>query len=399
MIKRVKYFSVLILAVVMMVAGAWAQSMDDWAKGPETPHVFSMSCKVTAVNGALSTPEGRAKAVSWWKRNGFTKLWLETYRHGEYVPTERLIEERDAFRAEGFVVCGMITPTMLNDPAPGKKEPQMVVCWSDPTARERLRNEAVRAAKVFDLIILDDFLFSSCGDQCARCKADKERRGIASWGEYRRALLYEVCERDVLAAAREVNLGVRFIIKYPCWFSGYAERGYSPARQADLFGECWIGTETRDANPNPLQACWIMAWMDDLTGGKCGGGWYDALDCTPEKFIEQAYYTILGGARESLVHCYDYLLADEPGRTPFGEKAKNPRRCAEMFEREAENLRKLADFVRSAERGPFSMGKNGVSTHEFRKDGKNYIVRVNTTSETTAGLPPHCLELKEKEGP
>ena len=29
----------------------------------------------------------------------------------------------------------MITPTMLNDPAPGKKEPQMVVCWSDPKAR------------------------------------------------------------------------------------------------------------------------------------------------------------------------------------------------------------------------------------------------------------------------
>ncbi len=392
MINAAKFF----LAVILMAGSAMAQGMNDWAQGPQTPHVFSMSCKVTAVNGDLATPEGRAKAVEWWKRNGFTKLWLETYRHGEYVPTERLIEERDVFRSAGFEVCGMITPTMLNDPAPGKKEPQMVVCWSDPKARERLKNEAVRAAQIFDTIILDDFLFSSCGDGCARCREDKARRGIQSWGEYRRTLLYEVCERDILATAKSANPNVHFIIKYPCWYRGYAERGYDPARQADLFGECWIGTETRDANPKPLQACWIMAWMDGLTGGKCGGGWYDALDCTPEKFIEQAYYTILGGARESFVHCCDYLLSDDPGRTPFGEKAKNPRKCAEMFEREAANLRKLADFVQGAERGPFSMGENGVSTHEFRKDGKHYIVRLNTKSVPVDGLPPHGVELKEK---
>ena len=292
MINTAKFF----LAALLMANAAMAQGMNDWAQGPQTPHVFSMSCKVTAVNGDLATPEGRAKAVEWWKRNGFTKLWLETYRHGEY----------------------------------------------------------------------------------------------------RRTLLYEVCERDILAPAKSANPNVHFIIKYPCWYRGYAERGYDPARQADLFGECWIGTETRDANPSLLQACWIMAWMDGLTGGKCGGGWYDALDCTPEKFIEQAYYTILGGARESFVHCCDYLLSDDPGRTPFGEKARSPRVCAEMFEREAANLRKLADFVQGAERGPFSMGENGVSTHEFRKDGKHYIVRVNTKSVPVDGLPPHGVELKEK---
>jgi hypothetical protein len=101
------------------------------AKVPEAKHVFSMSCKVTAVNGDLATAEGRAKAIAWWKKYGFTKLWLESYRHGERVPTEKLVEERDAFRAEGFEVCGMITPTMLNDTEPGKDEPQMVVCWSD----------------------------------------------------------------------------------------------------------------------------------------------------------------------------------------------------------------------------------------------------------------------------
>ena len=79
------------------------------AQIPDVPHVFSMSCKVTAVNGDLATPEGRDKAIAWWRKYGFTKIWLESYRHGEYAPTERLVEERDAFRQAGFEVCGMIT--------------------------------------------------------------------------------------------------------------------------------------------------------------------------------------------------------------------------------------------------------------------------------------------------
>ena len=39
------------------------------AKMPDAKHVFSMSCKVTAVNGDLATAEGRAKAIAWWKKN------------------------------------------------------------------------------------------------------------------------------------------------------------------------------------------------------------------------------------------------------------------------------------------------------------------------------------------
>ena len=44
------------------------------------------------------------------------------------------------------------------------------------------------------------------------------------------------------------------------------------------------------------------------------------------------------------------------------------------------------------------MGADCVSTHEFRKDGKQYIARLNTKGETVAGLSPHGLELKECKG-
>ena len=139
--------------------------------------------------------------------------------------------------------------------------------------------------------------------------------------------------------------------------------------------------------------------MDSITQGRCGGGWFDALDCSPEKFIEQARYTILGGARESLVHCYDYLLADDPGRTPFGEKAKSPRACAGAFERESGNLAALAELVRGAERGKFEMLPCGVSRHEFRKGGKAFIIYLSTKGEkvgvpeTDITLAPHELRV------
>ena len=73
--------------------------------------------------------------------------------------------------------------------------------------------------------------------------------------------------------------------------------------------------------------------------------------------------------KESLVHCYDYLLSDDSGRTPFGEKAANPRACAKAFERES---------------GKFEMLPCGVSRHEFRKGGKEFVVYLNTTGESVS---------------
>ena len=85
--------AVAVATTCMVGTAAEAENMPPVAsaKMPEAKHVFSMSCKVTAVNGDLATAEGRAKAIAWWKKNGFSKLWLESYRHGERVPTERLV--------------------------------------------------------------------------------------------------------------------------------------------------------------------------------------------------------------------------------------------------------------------------------------------------------------------
>ena len=337
-------------------------------------HVFSLSCKVTALNGDFGTVEGRARTVAWCRTNGVAKLWLESYRHAERVPTARLIEVRDAFRKEGLAVSGMITPTQLND------SKSMVCCWTDPKARARLAEECARAAGVFDEIILDDFLFTDC--RCGRCRAEQKRRGIGDVGEFRCALMQEVCETCILKPGRAANPKVQFIIKYPCWWQRYKSRGYDPVAEAKLFGKCWVGTETRDENPNPLQACWIMDWMDRVTEGRCGGGWYDPLKIAdPSKFVEQARYTILGGARESIVHCYDYLLADDPGKAAFNESMKGRKACAAAFAAESNGLRTLAETLEGATRGPFAMETNRVSRHAFTKGTVRYEAFQNTSGK------------------
>ena len=336
-------------------------------------HVFSMSCKVTSCNGALSNAGKREEFAEWCKENHITKLWLESYRHGESVPSSLLRKERNDFRSKGMDVCGMITPTCLNEPSENGKSP-IETCWSDPAARKKLSREIRRAARLFDTIIIDDFLFTNHDDDCLSCSEDKARKGIEDWEEYRRDLLLEVCQEAIITPARKVNPEIRMIIKFPCWWKGWEKSGYSPLAEAELFGECWIGTETRNANPDPLQACWIVGYTQNITGGRCSGGWYDALDSTPLKFIEQAYYTILGGAKESLIHCYDYIISDDPGLTPYGEKSDSQASCKAIFEERSGELFELAKRLEGAEVIGCEMLEDGSSLHTFQKDGQQFQI-------------------------
>lgn len=350
------------------------------------PHVFSMSFKVTSLNGPIASEQAREKTFAWLRKNHFTKVWLESYRHGERVPSDLLARERDAFRAAGFAVSGMVTPTMLND-APAGGKPPMVTCWSDSAAQNRLRAECVRAAELFDQVIVDDFLFSGCGDKCARCAALKRKLGMADWGAFKRHLMMDVARRCIVEPSRAANPKIDVIVKFPCWYQSWFRQGYSPVEEPRLFGSCWAGTETRDANPDPVQGCNLVGMLDDLSGGRCGGGWYDGLDSAPEKFVEQARYTILGGARESFVHCYDYLIADDPGVTPFGEKADRGHACAAAFEKEADGLFELAGLLNGAKRVGWNWVVSrdgtgtGVSRHAFDVDGRRYVAWQNTTGE------------------
>jgi len=308
-----------------------------------------MTCKVDSVLDIFSKSEGRRQAVRWFKEHHIEKVYLESYRHKRYADADLLRTVRDDFASAGLEVAGCITTTQMS------KRPAtwpITTCFTDPVAHDFLQEVVERTASVFDLIILDDFFFSSCS--CDFCEKERNGRG---WGDFRSDLMLEIARERVINPARAVNENVRIIIKYPCWYEGYYRAGYDVLRESELFDCTWIGTETREpdsaeAGRRPQTAAsWIQSWTNDLSTGKCGGAWYDPIDTKPETFLEQARQSIIGGARESLLHCYDYLATKMPGLAIHGKdlEIKNGLADAEAFKNEAGSLQVLAETLSGME--------------------------------------------------
>jgi hypothetical protein len=297
-----------------------------------------MTCKVDCIKEQFITEEGRQKALRFFKDCHVELVYLESYRHGVSVPSEILEEVKHAFEKAGIRCAGCITTTRMSHTK--STEWDIATCFTDPTGREFLRETVMRTAKLFDLIILDDFFFMAC--QCDLCKVAKGER---SWTEFRSEHMLEVSKEDVLSAAKAVNPNCKIIIKYPCWYERLQERGYDVINETALFDYSFAGTETRNGGPQ-TQACWYQSWLNDVSNGKCAGGWYDPLSTSPDTYVEQARQTILGGAKESLLHCYDYLDADNPGIAIDSDSGvKNGKADAQAIRREINGLRQLADYI------------------------------------------------------
>ncbi len=309
-------------------------------------HLFSMTCKVDAVMDRFVTYEERCKAIEWFRRHRIRKVYLESYRHGRMADLDVLRKVRDHFQSVGLLVCGCITPTKLSERKSESWCPEIVPCFSDPATHSRLQTIVEQTARVFDSIIFDDFFFHACS--CPFCEAEKGKR---SWAEYRNELMPRLASERIIQPARAINPRLHLILKYPNWYEAYDQNGYPLSAETALFDQVWIGTETRDpdsveAGRRPQTAAsWLQGWLNDLAGSKCGGAWYDPIDTSPETFVEQARQSILGGARESLLHCYDYLATTTPGLAIHGKdlEIRNGLADAEAFRLEADALQQLAE--------------------------------------------------------
>jgi hypothetical protein len=85
-------------------------------------------------------------------------------------------------------------------------------------------------------------------------------------------------------------------------------------RQTADFDTIWVGTETRDYEDRQwggkvqYEAYYIMRWLGEIGGPKCGGGWFDPYGTHEDTYVEQARQTVLAGAREMMLFCYGSLL-------------------------------------------------------------------------------------------
>ncbi|MGC8666573.1 MAG: hypothetical protein ACP5VE_00455 [Chthonomonadales bacterium] len=260
----------------------------------------------------LNTSAGVDRAIAWCKDHGITHVYLEAYRDGITPPREVLERARDRFRAAGFLVSGCVTTTALGKPSTGWSS---LSCYTDAGTQKALGEKFRYAASLFDEIMIDDFLCTDCA--CPECVA---ARGQQSWPQYRCDLMLRLSRTRILGAAKEVNPKARIIIKYPCWYEEFQDRGYDVERETAIYDEIWVGTETRGGTADrqwpaepQYRAYWLMRWLLGIGGAKCGGGWYDTLGTSPPYYLEQARLTVLGGAREAMLFNYALLTATHPG--------------------------------------------------------------------------------------
>jgi hypothetical protein len=291
------------------------------AQDSASVHRFSTLFSAQDVLRCLATDAGIDTAIAWCKDSGITHVYLEAFRD-DYQPDRATLQHaRDRFRTAGFLVSGCVTTTLLGKPSNGWGP--LVCCYTDQPTQAKLQDIFEYAASIFDEIMIDDFFFEDC--KCPVCDAARQARLVTvgdktypvesdSWADYHCTLMLHVSQDRVLGPAKKVNPKVRLIIKYPQWYDMYQERGYDVGRESAAFDRIWVGTETRDST-NELhwggtvqyEGYFLMRWLGEIGGEKCGGGWYDWLGTTGSNYVEQARQTILAGARESLLFCYGGL--------------------------------------------------------------------------------------------
>lgn len=236
------------------------------------------------------------------------KVYLETHRGKEDVEKDRITQFKKFFETEGIRVSGGITTTIEvpDDPIHDLRIFH-TFCYSNEDLKKRLKEIVEYTASIFDEIILDDFYFTSCS--CPECI---KRKGEMSWKEYRLNLMVDVSQNYVVNPAKAVNPKVNVIIKYPNWIESYAENGYNPEKQKDIFDGIYTGTETRDSQytqqhlPRYL-SYYLMRWFENVSPGKNRGGWFDSFECNINQYLEQAYLTLFAKAKEITLFDFNSL--------------------------------------------------------------------------------------------
>jgi alpha-L-rhamnosidase len=245
---------------------------------------------------------------------GVTRVFLEGRRGDECVPPGTLAEVRDFLVAHGIRGSGGIATVPGSSFGTRQTGGLDWLNWESEKTRSDIAAFFREDAPVFDELIVDDFFCT--GDTSL---TSERARGGRTWSQYRRDLLVSLIEPLMLQPAREQRPDVRLIIKFPQWYDRFHLFGYDPARMSVPFDQVWVGTEVR--NPltrrmgfvQPTEGYLNFRWLSSVCGAKTTGAWFDHIECTPENFVDQAYQSVLAGARELTLFRLGDLVAGHPG--------------------------------------------------------------------------------------
>ena len=282
----------------------------DPVRGNRGPLRFSAYVPAQEVTTHLSHADGLARALEQFRASQISRVYLDCLRGGHTPDEAVLAGARDYFVANGVDVAAGLTPTRGS--GRGSTHGRHWLCYTSADTRRELAAVSRFTARLFDRIIVDDFLCTQC--QCAECAHE---RGDSTWEEYYGDLMAGVARECFIDPIREQNGDATVIIKYPQWYDRFHNFGYDVKQHPTSFDEVWAGTEIR----NPLveyvaqyQAFANHTWLGSLSGDRMGGAWFDFINCYPEIYVEQAVQSILAGAREMIRFHYgpDLYEPDSP---------------------------------------------------------------------------------------
>jgi hypothetical protein len=262
----------------------------------------------------LARQDSRAKAEAALARLGVSRIFLEGRRGDESVPPELLRQLRRYFRSRGIETAGAIATVPGQSFGVRQNEGYSWLNYEDPQTRADITRFFEENAPVFDEIIIDDFYCT--GDTS---EASQIARGGRAWGQYRREMLVGLIEPMMIQPARRANPRVRLMMKFPQWYDLFDRYGYEPARMGAAFPVLWAGTEVRNPETQrmgfvaPTEGYVNWSWIRAVNGDKLHGAWFDHIECTAQNFVDQAFQSVLAGARElTLFHLGD-VVEGHPG--------------------------------------------------------------------------------------
>lgn len=276
---------------------------------------LSVYITAQAVDQLLSNEAGRREALSLLKANGITSVYIEVYRSGTVVPNELLKSVTSFFKTNGFEVIGGIATVPGGKFGKAQEGRLGWFNWENKKTRDDLEHLMDTIAPIFDAFIVDDFLCTA--DTSVESRTAKKD---LTWTQYRQNLLVDFSDRHLIGPAKKANPKIRMIIKYPQWYDRYHLFGYDVARQPAQYDEVAIGTETRNQYTKrfgfvqPYEGFINYRWMSSLSGSKMRAAWFDHIECGEQDFIDQAYQSVLAGAKELILFNYFNLIEGHPGQ-------------------------------------------------------------------------------------
>lgn len=289
--------------------------------GSRAPLRLSVYATAGSILAHLAPATNRDRVLERFDRLGVTHVFLEGRRGDEYVPPATLAEVRDLLRARGIATSGGIATVPGANFGTRQQGPLGWLNWESPKTRADVAGFFRENAPLFDRLIVDDFFCT--GDQSP--ESDRAR-GHRSWSDYRRDLMASLVQPLIFEPTRAARPQTRLIIKFPQWYDRFHLFGYDPVRLAPPFDAVWVGTEVR--NPltrrmgfvQPTEGYINFSWIRAAVGEKVVGAWFDHIECTPRNFVDQAFLSVLAGARDLTLFQLGDVVADHPGDALLAEK-------------------------------------------------------------------------------